>query len=178
MLGVVAIEPKGLLGDLGDAREFLVGDLEVPKYIFRHPFAGLRQVDEVGHRFQWVIDLMGDGGRETAGRGEFFRLHDGHLGILQLGDVAGDRNQPLNLSIVAEHRRDLDVPTLGNASQRWAFSVEASGPARLRDRKRSLRSGVVLFAPEVDPAAAKELADVVNFKRFLAGRVHVLQASF
>ena len=85
--GGVAVEAEGLLGDLGDAGEFLVGGFEQMLGGWRDVGVGLDEVDEVGDGFERVVDLVGDGGGEAAGGGELFGLAEGGFLGLASGDV-------------------------------------------------------------------------------------------
>src|SRR5581483_4720699 len=85
--GGVAIEAERLLCDLGDAGELVVGAFEQPLDGRGHGGVRLADVDEVGDGFEWVIDLVRDGGGEAAGSGELLGLAErGFLG-LAAGDV-------------------------------------------------------------------------------------------
>ena len=85
--GGVAVEAEGLLGDLRDAREFVVGGLEHALDGGGHGGVCLAEIDEVGDRLERVVDLVRDGGGEAAGGGELFRLAEGCLLRLAIGDV-------------------------------------------------------------------------------------------
>ena len=62
------------------------------------------QIKEVGSRFEWIIDLMGDGSDETPQRGELFVSDECRLRALAIGDVDGifamvpsPRSRPANI---------------------------------------------------------------------------------
>ena len=91
--GGLAVEAQGLLGDFGDAGDFLLGELGEAGG-FRGEALLADEVEEVGDGFEGVVDLVGDGGGETAGGGELFGAAEGFLAALLLGDVDEDGADP------------------------------------------------------------------------------------
>ncbi len=62
----VAVKAEGLLGDLGDTREFGVGGFEQESNGLGDVGIGAGEVDEVGDGLEGVVDLVGDGGGKAA----------------------------------------------------------------------------------------------------------------
>ena len=87
-----AIEAEGLAGDVGDAIELLLGEGEMRDGGVGDAFGGPGDEDEVADGFERVVDLVGDGGGETSGGGEFFGFAEDLLGLTLVGGVAEDHD--------------------------------------------------------------------------------------
>jgi hypothetical protein len=72
--GGITIKTEGLLGDQGDSGELDVGGFEQVLDGCGDAGVGFGQIDEIGDSFERVVDLVGDGGGEATGGGQFFGL--------------------------------------------------------------------------------------------------------
>ena len=88
--GEFAVEAEGLAGDVGDAHELAVGDIEVEAGLVGEVGRGADEVEGVHDGFERVIDLVGDGGGHAAGAGQHFAAEEGFFGLLAGGVVGAD----------------------------------------------------------------------------------------
>ncbi len=88
--GEVAVEAEGLAGDVGDAHELAVGDVEVETGLVGEIGCGAGEVEGVHHGLERIVDLVGDAGGHAAGAGEHFTPQKGFLGLLAGGVVGAD----------------------------------------------------------------------------------------
>ena len=151
--GAGAHEGEGAAGDGAEAGHFLVGALEVVAGFRREVRIRLREINEVGHGFERVVDLVGNGGGETSDGGELFGADEGGLGVLAVGDVDGDA-----------------VPDSGVGGGGSAAGFEpvefAVGPANAEFRAEALTdggcgldgfkdTGAVFFDDEISPVVGE-----------------------
>jgi hypothetical protein len=87
--GGFAVEAEGVAGDVGDAVEFSLGGFEVLAVFGALGGRGAGEIDEVEDGFEGVVDLVGDGGGEAAGRGKFFGEEELFLLNAAVGEVLG-----------------------------------------------------------------------------------------
>ena len=87
--GGALVEAQRLHGDLGDAVELLLGGIEEGAVIGREVGLG-DEVEAVGDGFEGVVDLVGDGGGEAAGDGEFFGAAEEFLAFFLEGEVGDE----------------------------------------------------------------------------------------
>jgi len=102
-IGGLLVEAKRLGGDGGDAAQLPLGGVEVLLQLGEVVRAAC-QVEQVGHGFQGVVDLMGGGGGEAADGGQLLGLQQ-HLGCVPLlGDIPGEKNDavPGGIDLEAE----------------------------------------------------------------------------
>ena len=85
-IGGVVVKAEGLGGDVGDAAEFELGLLE-PLLDFGNDSLGAGEVEEVGHGFEGIVDLVGHAGGEAADGGELLALDESGDGALVLEEV-------------------------------------------------------------------------------------------
>ena len=88
--GELAVKAQGLAGDVGDAHEFAVGDIEVEEGLVGEVGEGADEVEGIHDGLERVIDLVGDGGGHAAGAGQHFTAKEGFLGLLAGGVVGAD----------------------------------------------------------------------------------------
>ncbi len=67
--GELAVEAEGLAGDVGDAHELAVGDIEVEARCVGKVGCGADEVEGVHHGLERIVDLVGDAGGHAAGAG-------------------------------------------------------------------------------------------------------------
>jgi hypothetical protein len=67
--GELAIEAEGLAGDVGDAHELTVGNVEIEAGLVGEFGGGAEEVEGVDDGFERVVDLVGDGGGHAASAG-------------------------------------------------------------------------------------------------------------
>ena len=63
-----AVESEGLPRDVGDAFDLVLCKLQVFGGFSRKAWSPFCDVDQVSDRFQWVVDLVGNGRRQPASR--------------------------------------------------------------------------------------------------------------
>ncbi len=82
----LTMEAEGLGGDLADAGELGLGELDVG---LRFDGEGdwLDEIEEIGDGLEGVVDLVGDGAGEAADGGELFALDEGGFGAFLVGDL-------------------------------------------------------------------------------------------
>ena len=56
-----------------DAAQFLLRQINVLQCIARHAGLTLEQIEQIGHRLQWIVDLMRDGCGKPSNHHQFFR---------------------------------------------------------------------------------------------------------
>ncbi len=94
--GRLAVKAQGLLRHLGDAGDFLLRQVGIGNGLLIERWLVPQQVEKIGDRLQGIIDFVGDGSRQTAGGGQFFRFPQRLLGALALGCLDHDRSHPSN----------------------------------------------------------------------------------
>ena len=67
--GELAVEAEGLAGDVGDAHELAVGDIEIEAGLVGEVGRGADEEEGVHHGLERVVDLVGDAGGHAAGAG-------------------------------------------------------------------------------------------------------------
>ena len=85
------------------------------------------------------------------------------LGLLQLGDVAADRDQPLRLAIRAGQRRDHHIPPFGRALMGRAEALESADAAGAGRRHRGFRRRMVGAGPHPQPGQAEDGLRIAHF---------------
>ncbi len=93
-MGGVAVKAKGLLGNLRNAREFIVGGFQKASDAWGCFGIGFGEVDEIGNSFERVIDLVGDAGGKTAGSGQLFAGSERAFLFFALRDVLYRAGEP------------------------------------------------------------------------------------
>ncbi len=88
----LAVEAEHGAGDLGDAGELLFGHGHELVELFGAG-SGAHEEEEVGDGVEGIVDLVGDGGGEASGDGEFFVGEESFLGAAFEGDVAEDEDE-------------------------------------------------------------------------------------
>ena len=100
-----AVVAEGLLGNVGDAAEFVFSGGEVGQ-AFGICDGGAQEVEEIDDRFEGVVDLMSDGCGHAACGGNFFCLQQGLLDAAAVGDVAEDLGGADDLAVTIFDGRD------------------------------------------------------------------------
>ena len=62
---------------------------------------GLDEVEEIGDRLEWIVDLVGDGAGEATYGGEFFALDESRFGFFLVGDLLDDGGDGLDRAVGA-----------------------------------------------------------------------------
>ncbi len=88
--GELAIEAEGLAGDVGDAHELAVRDIEVLAGVVGKGGVGADDVEGVHDRFERIVDLVGDAGGHAASAGEHFTAQQGLFRFFAGGVVGAD----------------------------------------------------------------------------------------
>ena len=104
--GSIAVKPQRLARDMGDALHLLVGHHEADTRGLRQTRILPREIDQVGHHFERVVDLVGHGRGQTPHRRELLR-----------GAQRG-----LQLFLRVTSRRILDAPMMvpwGSRTGEW-----------------------------------------------------------
>ncbi len=76
--------------DAGEALELLLGGVEKAAGLGGERFVQSGEIEEIGDRFERVVDFVRDSCREAADGGELFRAEEGELSLLAVGDVEHD----------------------------------------------------------------------------------------
>ena len=107
----LAMEAQRLGGDLADAGEFALRDLDVVGDLLGKVVGLCDEVEEVGDGLERVVDLVRDGAGEAADGGEFLALDEGLLGLLLVRDLLDDGGDGLDLSVGVPDGGVVDVPS-------------------------------------------------------------------
>ena len=78
------------------ARQLAVGNLQVTPRLLGNVRLGARKVNEIGDRFQRIVDLVRDGGGHAPGGGQFLGLNGNLLCLALLGNIAAHGDKPLD----------------------------------------------------------------------------------
>ena len=126
----LAMEAKGLGGDLADAGELVLGRVDIAADGFGK-FAGqIDKVEEVGDGLEGVVDLVRDGTREAADSGEFFTLNESGFRPFLIGHLEDDSSDSLNPIVRVVDGGVADVPVAMFAGTGGQFAFEEDGCER------------------------------------------------
>ena len=120
----LAMEAEGLGGDLADTGELALRGVDVACEIGRQVVGGGDEVEQVGDGFEGIVDLVRDGGGETADGGELLALDEGGLGLLLVGDLEDDGGDGLDFAVGAVDGGVADVPAAPFAGTRGKLAFE------------------------------------------------------
>ena len=90
----LAIKSQCLLRDLGDALGFMFGHGDIVERRVREIAVVAQQKEQIGDRFQGIVDLVSDRGGKAAGRGQFLGLAQGFFVALAVAGIQNDDARP------------------------------------------------------------------------------------
>ena len=123
--GGLAMEAQGLGGDLADALELALGELDEGANVGGESGVSGDEVEQVGDGFERVVDLVGDGAGEAADGGELLALDEGVLGLLLVGDLEGGGADGLDGAVGVVDGEVVDVPVAMFAGPHGQLALRA-----------------------------------------------------
>jgi len=122
--GGLLVEAEGLVGDDGDAAEFLVGEVEEVLDLGDDGVLA-SDIEEVGDGLEGVVDLVSDGAGHATDGGELLALDESGFGALLMGGLDGGCSNGTDGTVFVEDGRVVYVPValLTGAAVEGAFEV-------------------------------------------------------
>ena len=100
-VGRLFVKTQGLVRDDRDAAYLLICKFQKPLSVGVDGVL-LREIDEIHDRLEGVVDLVSDGGGESAHSGEFFALYERGFGSFQVGHITAFGDQKHDLAALVE----------------------------------------------------------------------------
>src|SRR5689334_19694629 len=100
----LTVETECLPGDVSDATQFVVSEAENGSSGFGQPGRTGNEEQGIHYSSEWVVDLVCNGRRHAANRGQLLTANERSLCFLESGDVADGQKSDYHLALFVPHQ--------------------------------------------------------------------------